>query len=227
MRGTPGQRALPCRGVIDTDRLLAFAVTSFLLIIVPGPSVLFVISRAVAFGRRAALKTVLGNSAGFAVQVAAIALGVSVVLERSVLAFWSLRLFGACYLVYLGIHAIRNRSRLSTVLTNAVTPAPSSARVVRQGLVVGLTNPKTMVFLTAILPQFVDRSRGHVSVQLLVLGMTFVLLAMLCDSVWGLMAGAARDWFARSPRRLGALGGAGGLVMIGLGLDVAVTGRKR
>jgi threonine/homoserine/homoserine lactone efflux protein len=213
--------------VIDTSRLLAFVVTSFVLIIIPGPSVLFVISRAVAWGRKAALATVVGNSAGFYVQVMAIALGVGVVVQRSVLVFSALKLAGAGYLVYLGIHTIRDRTRLTAALNAAATTPRSSARVMRQGFVVGLTNPKTMVFLTAILPEFVNRSRGQVPAQFLLFGLVFVLIALVCDSTWGMAAGAAREWFARSPRRLRLLGGAGGLVMIGLGIDVAASGRKR
>ncbi len=213
--------------MIDTSRLFAFVVTSTVLIVVPGPSVLFVVSRAVAFGRRAALTTVLGNSAGFYAQVAAIALGVGAVVQRSALVFGAVRLAGAGYLVNLGIATIRNRGRLMAALHATTTTPRSSARVARQGFVVGVTNPKTMVFLAAVLPEFVNRSRGHVPAQLLGLGLVFVLISLVSDSTWGLAAGTARDWFARSPERLQRLGGAAGLVMIGLGIDVAVTGRKR
>jgi threonine/homoserine/homoserine lactone efflux protein len=89
-----------------------------------------------------------------------------------------------------------------------------------------VANPKTMVFFAAVLPQFVDRGSGHVVAQMLLLGLVFNVLALACDSVWGLAAATARDWFARSPRRLSLVGGAGGLTMMGLGVTVAVTGRK-
>jgi threonine/homoserine/homoserine lactone efflux protein len=213
--------------VIDTGRLLTFILTSFVLIITPGPSVLFVVSRAVAWGRRAALLTVVGNAAGFYVQVSAVAFGIGVVVQQSVLVFYSLKLAGAGYLIYLGIHTIRDRARLVAALRATAIAPKSATHVARQGFMVGLTNPKSMVFLTAILPEFVNRSQGHVPTQLLLFGLVFVLMALVCDSMWGLAAGTARDWFARSPRRLRVLGGTGGLVMIGLGLDLATSGRKR
>jgi threonine/homoserine/homoserine lactone efflux protein len=213
--------------VIVTGRLLTFILTSFVLIITPGPSVLFVVSRAVAWGRRAALLTVVGNAAGFYVQVSAVAFGIGVVVQQSVLVFYSLKLAGAGYLIYLGIHTISDRARLVATLRATAIAPKSATHVARQGFMVGLTNPKSMVFLTAILPEFVNRSQGHVPTQLLLFGLVFVLMALVCDSMWGLAAGTARDWFARSPRRLRVLGGTGGLVMIGLGLDLATSGRKR
>jgi threonine/homoserine/homoserine lactone efflux protein len=208
--------------VIDTGRLVAFVVTSFVLIITPGPSVLFVVSRALAWGRRAALLTAVGNEAGLALS-----LGLGIVIQRSVLIFSVLKVVGAAYLIYLGVHAFRNRTRLTAAMAQVDTTPRSSIRVARQGFVVGVTNPKIMVFLTAILPEFVNRSHGHVPGQLLLLGMAFVAIALVCDSAWGVAAGSARDWFARSPRRLEIVGGTGGLVMIGLGVDLAATGRRR
>lgn len=89
----------------------------------------------------------------------------------------------------------------------------------------GVANPKTIVFFAAVLPQFVDRGQGHVVAQMLLLGLVFNAIALASDSVWGLTAATARTWFARSPRRLSLIGGAGGLTMIGLGIGVAATGR--
>jgi threonine/homoserine/homoserine lactone efflux protein len=115
---------------------------------------------------------------------------------------------------------------LADALEVPVAPA-STRRIVREGFVVGLANPKVIVFFAAVLPQFTDPARGHVPVQLLVLGAIFVGIALLSDSAWGVAAGSAREWLARSPRRLAALGGTGGLVMVALGLRLAVTGRER
>ena len=207
------------------DHLLAFAATAFALIVVPGPSVLFVISRGMALGRRAALATVLGNAAGAYVQVTAVALGIGALIARSVLVFNVLKLAGAAYIVLLGVRALRNRRRLADALGTHVT-ALSTPRILREGFVVGLTNPKTVVFFAAILPQFTNPARGAVSTQLLVLGVIFIGIALVSDSIWGIAAGTARDWLGRSPGRLAALGGAGGVVMIGLGVRLAVTGRK-
>ncbi|MDV9175493.1 LysE family translocator [Streptomyces sp. W16] len=211
--------------MVSTDRLLAFAALSFLLIIVPGPSVLFVIGRALAHGRRAALTTVLGNTLGAYLLVVAVALGVGTLVERSILVFTALKLAGAAYLVYLGVKAWRQRGSLQAAFTGEEAPPHSGLRTLWEGFAVGIANPKTIVFFAAVLPQFVDREQGHVTTQMLLLGLVFNLIAVLSDSLWGLVAATARDWFARSPRRLSAVGGAGGLTMIGLGVTVAVTGR--
>ncbi|GHB33201.1 lysine transporter LysE [Streptomyces viridiviolaceus] len=211
--------------MVSTDRLLAFAALSFLLIVIPGPSVLFVVGRALAQGRRAALTTVVGNTLGAYVLVVAVALGVGSVVERSVLVFTVLKLAGAAYLVYLGIRAWRERRCLRAAFAGA-TEGHGGRRTFWEGFAVGVTNPKTIVFFAAVLPQFVDREQGGVAVQMLLLGLVFNVIAVACDSVWGLVAATARDWFASSPRRLSAVGGAGGLAMIGLGVTVATTGRK-
>lgn len=211
--------------MVSADRLLAFAALSFLLIVIPGPSVLFVIGRALAQGRRAALTTVVGNTLGAYVLVVAVALGVGAVVERSVLVFTTLKLVGAAYLVYLGVKAVRQRGSLQAVFS-AEKSERSGLRTLGEGFAVGVANPKTIVFFAAVLPQFVDRAQGHVAVQMLVLGLVFNMIAVASDTVWGLAASTARGWFARSPERLRAVGGLGGLTMIGLGVTVAATGRK-
>ena len=98
--------------------------------------------------------------------------------------------------------------------------------MLRDGFIVGVSNPKAIVFFAAVLPQFADRSAGQVPVQLLLLGAVFMAIALVSDSMWAIIAGTARSWFARSPRRLELIGGAGGLVMIGIGASLALTGRK-
>lgn len=211
--------------MVSTDRLLAFAVMSLLLIVIPGPSVLFVIGRALAQGRRAALTTVVGNTVGAYMLVAAVAFGVGSIVERSALVFMALKLVGAAYLVYLGIKAVRQRRSLVAAFAGE-GPAYGSVRTLWEGFAVGVTNPKTIVFFAAVLPQFVDRGHGHVTVQMLLLGLVFNVIALASDSVWGLVASTARSWFARSPRRLAMIGGMGGLTMISLGITVAATGRK-
>lgn len=212
--------------MVSTDRLLAFAAMSFLLIVIPGPSVLFVIGRALAQGRRAALTTVMGNTAGAYVLVVAVALGIGSVVERSVLVFTALKLVGAAYLVYLGVKAIRQRGSLRAAFSGEGPVRQSVLRTFWEGFAVGVANPKTIVFFAAVLPQFVDRDQGHVALQMLLLGLVFNIIAVTSDSVWGLVAATARGWFARSPQRLAMVGGAGGLAMIGLGVTVAATGRK-
>jgi threonine/homoserine/homoserine lactone efflux protein len=211
--------------VMSVERLLAFSAMSLFLIMIPGPSVLFVVGRALAHGRRAALTTVVGNTLGAYGLVIAVAFGIGSIVERSALVFTVLKIAGAAYLIYLGVKAFGERTSLPTALT-AGSPARSTLRTLWDGLAVGVSNPKTIVFFAAVLPQFVERNHGHVAAQMLVLGMSFCLIAVVSDSVWGVAVSQARDWFGRSPKRLRMVGGVGGLTMIGLGVTVAVTGRK-
>jgi threonine/homoserine/homoserine lactone efflux protein len=208
------------------DRLLAFALLAFALIVVPGPSVLFIVGRALSAGRRTALATVLGNAGGEYLQAAGVALGLGVVLAQSELVFTIVKLAGAGYLAYLGIQTIRKRRSLAVPPSQSARPY-HDRRAFRDGLIVGLTNPKTTVFFVAVLPQFVTRvdSAGPVSFQMLLLGLVFVAIALVSDSAWALGASQARSWFVRSPRRLENLSAAGGCVMIGLAAGLALTKR--
>jgi threonine/homoserine/homoserine lactone efflux protein len=210
--------------MVPADHLLAFALLSFLLIIVPGPNVLFIISRSLMLGRTAGVGTALGGQVGVYMQVAAVAFGIGAIVERSVAVFMVLKLAGAMYLIYLGIQALRHRNELGAALT-AKTEPKSIRRIATDGFLVGLSNPKAIVFFIAVLPQFVDQSAGHAPEQMLLLGAIFAAIAVVCDSAWALIAGTARTWMARSPRRMAAVGGAGGLVLIGIGASLAVSGR--
>ena len=211
--------------MLPTSHLLAFALISFALIIVPGPNVLFVISRSLMLGRAAGVGTAAGGQIGVYLQVVAVAFGVGALVERSVAIFTVIKLAGAAYLVYLGVQAIRHRGSLREALEVVAQPR-SLGRILWDGIAVGATNPKVIVFFAAVLPQFVNRSAGHVQVQMLLLGSVFLAIAVVCDSSWALAAGTARSWLARSPRRLEMVGGAGGLAMIGIGASLALTGRK-
>lgn len=209
--------------MIPLENFAAFVVAAVVIIVIPGPSVLFTIGRSIALGRRAGVLSVVGNALGTVPAALAVAFGVGAVVASSVVAFTVIKIVGAIYLVWLGIQAIRHRH----AQTRPADHAPASARkLVRQGFLVGLTNPKTLAFFVAVLPQFVDPAAGAVWAQLLLLGLTFPALALACDSVWALAAGTARAWFARSPRRLSNLSGAGGVMMIGLGGALATTGSK-
>jgi threonine/homoserine/homoserine lactone efflux protein len=210
--------------MFGTRNLPEFLLTVFVLIVVPGPSVLFVVSRALALGRRAALLTVIGNAMGLAVQVAMVALGVGTLLAESNTVFTLVKLLGAGYLILLGIRVLRNRRGLATMIDAAAVPR-AGRRIVREGFLVGATNPKGVIIFTAVLPQFVTRS-GDVPLQLGFLGAICLVIAVLSDGAWALASGTARAWLGRSPRRLAAVGGASGLVMVGLGLRLAVSGRN-
>lgn len=209
--------------MLPLENVVAFIAASVVIIVIPGPSVLFVIGRSIALGRRAGVLSVVGNALGTVPAVLAVAFGVGAIVASSVVAFTVLKIAGAVYLVWLGIQAIRHRH------ANVVGPsrvAASSWTLLRQGFVVGVTNPKTIAFFVAVLPQFVDPHAGAVRSQLLVLGLIFQVLALICDSAWALAAGTARTWFARSPKRVSALSGTGGVMMIGLGGALALTGAK-
>lgn len=211
-------------GMVPLSHLLTFALAAALLIALPGPSVLFTIGRTLALGRRAGLLSVVGNASGMLIQTVLVALGVGAIVSESIVVLTVVKFAGAAYLVYLGIQAIRHRSRVSAPVTS-VAPR-STLRLLSEGLVVGITNPKSIVFFVAILPQFVDPAAGPIPFQLGELGLVFVVLALVMDSTWVFTASAARHWFARSPKRLSNLGIAGGVAMIGLGGTLAVTGVK-
>lgn len=210
--------------MIPTANLLAFSLTALLIVLLPGPNVLFTIGRALALGRAAALLTVVGTAAGMYLQVILVSLGLGVLLEQSIVLMTVVKFAGAAFLVYLGIQAIRHRNDAAKEL-GEVKPI-GRLRTVLEGFVVGVTNPKTIVFFLAILPQFVVHGDTPLGVQMLVLGAIFIALGMIFDSLYALGAGAARAWFGRSPKRLGNLGLAGGIAMIGLGVGLAVTGNE-
>lgn len=216
--------------MIPTDHIAPFLLAAIIIILAPGPQVLFVVGRALAYGKRTALSTAAGGTFGAYVQAILVSLGLGTLVERSVVVYTTLKLAGAAYLVFLGVRAFRERRALHADMAaeseNGTRQTVSTLRAARQGVLVGITNPKAAVFFGAILPQFVDRSIGHVPLQMIVFATMFSSMALVCDSTWGLVAGTARDWFARSPRRLALVGGAGGLAMVGLGVGIAVTGRK-
>ena len=204
-----------------------FLLAAEALLIVPGPSVLFVISRGVTYGRRAAVATVAGNTAGSAVQAVLVAVGLGAVVATSTVVFTTMKLAGGAYLVFLGVQAWRDRRSLADALRRGgEVPVRSVRQLLRDGFVVGASNPKTTLFFLAVLPQFVRDDGASAPVQLLVLGVLFCGLALLSDGAYGLAAGTARRWLERSPDRLGALGAAGGAVMVGLGVQLVLTGRK-
>jgi threonine/homoserine/homoserine lactone efflux protein len=212
--------------MLPTSHLPAFLLTVYVLILIPGPSVLFVVSRGVALGRRAALATVLGNAGGLAAQLVLVVVGVGSILARSDTVFTALKLIGAAYLVVLGVRSIRERRSLAGALAEA-GPAPRSlGRILREGFFVGATNPKGLIIFTAVLPQFIDRSQGHATLQLASLGLICVVVALLSDGSWALISGTAREWLGRSPRRLERLSAGGGLTLIALGAWLALTGRR-
>ncbi|NUQ32029.1 MAG: LysE family translocator [Dermatophilaceae bacterium] len=198
-----------------SSQWVAFLVASILFIQVPGPSLLFTIGRALTVGRREALLSVVGNAIGVTTQAVLVAVGLGAVVAASATAYTVVKVAGAAYVIWLGVQAIRNRHEAREALEKQVSAKRGHA--LRIGMVVGLTNPKTVLFFVAFLPQFTNPAAGHVAVQMAVLGAVFGALAVCSDSVWALLAARAREWFARKPARLDKLGATGGVMMVGLG----------
>ncbi|MGW4529743.1 LysE family translocator [Nocardia sp. NPDC004340] len=209
--------------MVPVTNLVAFLIAAVALIVIPGPGVLFVIGRALSYGRRAALLSVLGHSLGVLGVMVLVAAGLGTLLAASAIALAIVKFAGALYLIYLGVQAIRDRRALREAFQARAEPV-GTGRALRQSMLVGVTNPKAIIFFSAVLPQFVAPHAGPVPVQMLILGLVFIAVALVSDSVWALAAGSAREWFARSPKRLEAVGGAGGVMIIGLGASVAVSG---
>lgn len=211
--------------MVPLDNLIAFTLAALVLIVIPGPSVLFTIGRSLALGRTGGLLSVLGNALGLLPIIAAVAFGIGAIVAQSVVLFTILKFAGAAYLVYLGVQAIRHRKDAARSVTEGALPR-SHWRQLAEGFVVGVTNPKTIAFFVAVLPQFVDLTAGSVPLQMIELGLVFFVLALISDGAWAIAAAAARTWFGRSPKRMEALTATGGGMMIGLGGVLAFTGTK-
>ena len=199
-------------------RIWEYVATAFLIILAPGPTVLFVIARAISWGRATAVASVLGNNIGAFLVSLLIAFGLGPILQSSTTAFLSVQISGGLYLIYLGISAIRHSEVHAGDMKNVSGEKPSFSKSARDGFVVGVLNPKVWVFFAAILPQFVDRVRGHVTSQLVLMGTIFAVIAFFSDSTWGIIAGTIRNWLANERKRLVAMRVTGGVVMIILGL---------
>jgi threonine/homoserine/homoserine lactone efflux protein len=206
--------------------VIAFAIASFLIIIIPGPSVLFTIGRGISFGRKAALVNVAGNSVGMLTGSLAVAIGIGSFVQSSDIGFAVVGVLGGGYLIYLGYDAVKTRKDVAQALITKADPKPMG-QLFRQGFVVGFLNPKSLVFFAAILPQFVDRSQGQVILQMIFLAMIFFVIAVLSDGTWGIVAGTARHWLAGTPTRIEKISGAGGFVIIALGISVIISAFNR
>jgi threonine/homoserine/homoserine lactone efflux protein len=210
--------------MIGVDQLLGFGLAALVLIVIPGPSVVFVVGRAVSYGQRIALASVIGNTTGLFLVMSLVAVGLGTIVAESIVVFTVIKLLGAAYLIWLGVQAFRSRREMQ--VDTSATRAPLTPRAaVRQGFIVGISNPKGFLIFAALLPPFVDTGRS-VPAQMFLLGSVAVALGLLCDTVWALAAGRAREWFTGSARRGSALGAIGGTSMIGLGVGMALTGHE-
>lgn len=210
-------------GIPIPSKIGEYFIVSLAIILAPGPSVLFTIARAIAWGRKVAVLTVLGNATGFFAMSLLIAIGIGPIIQSSDLIYAGVQWAGGLYLIYLGVDAIRKRNEHSNqMLEEGSSGAPSAIRIIRDGFVVGILNPKGIVFNAAVTPQFIDRGSGNVVMQLILLGAIFALLAFFCDGTWGLLAGTARNWLATNLSRIIFLRIVGGIVMIILGVLILI-----
>ncbi|HEY2419379.1 MAG TPA: LysE family translocator [Steroidobacteraceae bacterium] len=207
----------------DSNSLLRFVAAALVVLLIPGPGVMYVVARSVSQGRRAGLVSVLGLSAGALVHVAAAAAGISALLLASATAFGMIRILGAGYLIYLGVRTLFARQ----VTARLPAAAPRSLRrLFAQGVMVSILNPKVAVFFLAFLPQFVEPSRGSVPRQVLMLGLIYIALALSTDSAYATLAGSISQWLRGRvmqgplPRYLS------GGIYLGLGVGTALTGRR-
>ncbi|HEY1544499.1 MAG TPA: LysE family translocator [Xanthobacteraceae bacterium] len=202
-----------------------FAVAALALLLIPGPAVLYIVSRSLEQGRFAGLVSNLGIHAGTMVHVVAASLGLSALLMTSALAFAAVKYLGAAYLIWLGLRRIFGPQAAPDTARGAVRRG--YLQLVRDGFIVNLFNPKTALFFLAFLPQFADVGRGHVATQIAFLGLVFVALGLVTDSCYALVAGTAGDWIKRKRGPLRFERYVTGVVMIGLGVTAAFAGSGR
>ena len=200
------------------SRLWEYLIATILIILAPGPSVLFTIARAIAWGRAAAVATVIGNATGMFLVSLLVAVGLGPLLQSSKLFYNGVQWAGGAYLIYLGYSAIAASKVDAHGMQKTEGAKPAFVTSIKNGFWVGVLNPKSVVFFAAILPQFVDQEKNNVTAQLILLGAIFALIALISDGSYGLLAGTVRQWLAGDISRLIFMRRFGGVVMIALGL---------
>jgi threonine/homoserine/homoserine lactone efflux protein len=202
--------------------LLLFLTAAIVLLVIPGPAVLYIVARRVDQGLKAGLASCCGIATGGLVHVLAATIGLSALLVSSAVAYSTVKYAGAAYLIYLGVRKLR-KNPVNPGRVNHGLPA-AFRRVYSQGILVQILNPKAAIFFFAFLPQFVDPTRGSVTLQFFSLGMAFTLMGFLSDALWAITAGSAATWLQRNPIFLRHQRNVSGTVYIGLGLATAVSG---
>ncbi len=206
----------------STTTMFTFAVAAFLLIVIPGPNVLFIVSRGIDQGRLAAIVSSLGVQTGMLVHIAAAMLGLSALVMSSEILFNTVKYAGVGYLFWLGWSAIR-AGPVDAAVPVGFRRAPLK-RLYMQGMLVNVLNPKVGLFMLAFLPQFIDPSRGSAQAQILVLGMIFIGIALVSDGIYALASGAIGDWLSRHAAAARQRGRFAGVIYILLGTLAAFTG---
>ena len=204
----------------DPSRLALFVGAALLLLVVPGPSVLYIVTQSVSHGRRAGMASVAGITTGTLVHIAAATIGLSALLASSALAFDVVKYLGAAYLIVVGVRRLAGLERAGKAQP---TRSRKLGRLYRQGIVVNTLNPKTALFFLAFLPQFVDSTRGAAWTQILVLGLLFAALGFLSDAAWALVAGTLGERLRRSRRFPQVQRYVSGSVFVGLGAVAAFS----
>jgi threonine/homoserine/homoserine lactone efflux protein len=206
----------------DPSRLALFVGAALLLLVVPGPAVLYIVTQSVAYGRRAGIASVAGITTGTLVHIAAATVGLSALLASSALAFEVVKYLGAAYLIVVGM---RRLAGLEPPDDPHLRRTGELGRLYRQGIVVNVLNPKTALFFLAFLPQFVDPDRGAAWPQILALGLLFAALGFVSDGIRALVAGSLGERLRRSRRFPLVRRYVSGSVFVGLGAAAALTGR--
>lgn len=209
----------------STASLAGFIAAALVVLLIPGPAVLYIITRSLSQGHRAGLVSVLGLSTGALVHVAAATVGLSAILMTSATAFGAIKALGAGYLIYLGVRTLLGRDDGAS--GDAAAPPLPTRRVFTDGILVSLLNPKIAVFFLAFLPQFVDPGRGSAARQVLVLGLLYILLALVTDGAYALLAGSLRHVIGGRAMRGPLPRYASGVLYLGLGVGMALTGRRQ
>ena len=200
------------------SRLWEYLIATILIILAPGPSVLFTIARAIAWGRLAAIATVIGNASGMFLVSVFVAVGLGPILQSSEFLYNAIQWAGGAYLIYLGYAAIAASKVDAQDMRAGTGSKPTFLTSIKNGFWVGVLNPKSVVFFAAILPQFIDEEKSNVTAQLLLLGAIFALIALISDGAYGLLAGTIRQWLSGDVKRLIFMRLIGGVVMIALGV---------
>ena len=202
-----------------------FAAATMVLLIVPGPAVLYIVTRSVAQGRSAGLMSVLGVHVGSVVHVVFAAVGVSALLYASATAFTVVKYAGAAYLIFLGLQKLLSRRPTESAVADP--PPTSCRRLFAEGVVVNVLNPKTAIFFLAFLPQFVNPARGPVAPQIVMLGVCFIALGIASDGTYALLASALAGRLRRTPRARRVLDRSSGVMLVGLGAAAALAGNGK
>lgn len=209
--------------MISAADLTGFLIVALVVIVIPGPSVVYTIGRALVLGKKAAILSVLGNAIGVGFQIVAVALGLGALITQSPELFFFVKVFGALFLVYLGLSAIWHRK--AALDTKVLEAPPKTKRIILESMVVGITNAKTIVFFLAAFPQFVTPG-GSPILQMLFMGLLFSIIGIASDSVWAVAAATAREWLTSSMGRLAMVRAGGGLALMGLGIYMFLEALK-